>query len=259
MPAPWAKGSAAREFVKRRIEDLASLAGGRWSVGTITHVDTEQPLVALTFDDGPDPETTPRLLDVLGAAGAQATFFVVGKAARAHPEIVGRARDEGHCVANHSWDHSSMPLLTSAWRRRQIAWCEEVLPPRPPEEPALFRPPWGHQTWRSRLDAARAGVDVVAWSVMAEDWHPEPATALVQRLEAGLRPGAIALLHDRLFCTHDVRARDRTASVDAVAELLHRHGNEYRFVTVPELLRSGRARRWPWYKPSDLDWIQRQL
>ncbi|MBZ0115329.1 MAG: polysaccharide deacetylase family protein [Thermoanaerobaculia bacterium] len=256
MPAIRAKGSPAREFVKRRIADLSSLGFGRLRPGTITHVETSNPVVALTFDDGPHPEVTPRLLDLLGAANAKATFFVVGLAAKAHPGILERAVEEGHIVANHSWDHSSFPLLSSGWRRRQLAWCQDALPPG---SPRLFRPPWGHQTWSSRLDAARAGFDVVAWSVMAEDWLDDPSEKLVARVEAGLRPGAIALLHDALYRTDAEAYRDRRPTLSAVEALLKRHSETYRFVTIPELLASGRVRRWPWRIPSDLDWLRRQI
>ena len=224
--------------------------------GTITHVATREPLAALTFDDGPNPEATPRLLDLLGAHGARATFFVVGEAAARHREIVVRAAREGHAVANHSWDHPSFPLLTSAERRRQIARCAAALAPHGER---LFRPPWGHQSLASRWDAARCGHAVVAWSAMAEDWLDDPAEVLSARVRPHLVPGAIVLLHDALYRTIAERFRDRAPMLAAVESLLREFAGRLRFVTVPELLRAGRARKWHWYKPADRAWLAQQI
>lgn len=244
------KGSVLREAAKRGVMETARI------LGTLTHVSTREPAVALTFDDGPDPESTPKLLDLLARYDAKATFFVVGVSAREHPEIVRRAADEGHALGNHSWDHPSFPLLTGRAQRLQMRWCEQVLPP---QEMKLFRPPWGHQNLRSRLNAALLGYRVVAWSAMAEDWARDPAQDLVARVEERLRPGSIVLFHDALFRTDDPRHRDRTPTLEAVETLLERYDGRYRFVTVPELLEMGSPRRWHWYKRSDLDWLQRQI
>jgi peptidoglycan/xylan/chitin deacetylase (PgdA/CDA1 family) len=224
--------------------------------GTITHVATRQPLAALTFDDGPNPEATPHLLDLLAAHGARATFFMVGEAAVRHSEIVARAVSEGHAVANHSWDHPSFPLLSSSERRRQIERCAAALGPRGER---LFRPPWGHQSVGSRWDAARAGHAVVAWSAMAEDWLDDPADVLAARVRPGLAPGAIVLLHDALYRTIAERYRDRAPMLAAVDALLREFAARLRFVTVPELLRAGRPRKWHWYKPADRAWLVRQI
>ncbi|MDX1532447.1 MAG: polysaccharide deacetylase family protein [Rhodothermales bacterium] len=245
-----AKGSPLRTWVKGRVADSARV------LGTLTHVDTDEPAVALTFDDGPHPEHTPRILDLLAERGARATFFMVGKAARRHPEIAARAVAEGHAVANHGWDHPSFPLLSARGRRLQVAWTQDALPDGASR---LFRPPWGHQSLASRLTLWRLGFPVVAWSVMAEDWADDPAPVLAERLRAGLRPGAIALLHDALWATDDPRHRDRAATVAATATLLAEEGDRFRFVTVPELVRLGRPRYWHWYKPPDLEWLRRQV
>jgi peptidoglycan/xylan/chitin deacetylase (PgdA/CDA1 family) len=164
--------------------------------------------------------------------------------------------EEGHAAANHSWDHPSFPLLTARARRLQIEWCQEALPAGAVR---LFRPPWGHQTLGSRLDALRLGFPVVAWSVMAEDWLADDAATLADRVAARLRPGSIVVLHDALWATDAEAHRDREPTLGAVARLLDRFAGRYRFVTVPELLALGRPRYWPWFKPADLDWLRRQL
>jgi peptidoglycan/xylan/chitin deacetylase (PgdA/CDA1 family) len=170
--------------------------------------------------------------------------------------VAARVASEGHGIANHSWDHSSFPLLEGRWRRRQLRWCQEALPPGASR---LFRPPWGHQSLGSRLDAARLGFRVVTWDVAAEDWAGDDARTLADRMEAGIRPGSIVVLHDALYATDDEAYRDRSAAIEALALLLERLGGRFRFVTVPELLRLGRPRYWHWYRRSDLEWLHRQV
>ncbi len=239
-----------KDAVKRLLS--ASAAG----YGTITHVATREPAVALTFDDGPDPIATPWLLEVLAAHGAKATFFMVGKAAARQPELVARVAAAGHAIGNHSWDHPSLPLLRGRGRRLQIRWCREALAPH---GAALFRPPWGHQSPGSHLAALLLGYRVVAWNVMAEDWLDDGPEILAERVRHGLAPGAIALFHDALYSTTDRRYEDRAPTVRAVEMLLEEFAGRLRFVTVPELLALGRPRRWHWYKRPDLDWLRRQV
>lgn len=222
--------------------------------GTVTHVATREPVAALTFDDGPDPEVTPRMADLLEAHDARGTFFLVGKAAARHPEVVRRLTRGGHAVANHSWDHPSFPLLRGRWRRTQLRWCQEALGA---DGARLFRPPYGHQSLLSQLDAVLLGFRVVTWSVMAEDWGDDPAEVLAQRVRRRLEPGAIALFHDALCTTVETRFRDRGPTLEAVRVLLEEYAGRLRFVTVPELLRSGSPRKWHWYKRPDLDWLHR--
>jgi peptidoglycan-N-acetylglucosamine deacetylase len=251
--APARRQPGPRE---RRLRDAVKSAISLASqpFGSIVGVATREPVAALTFDDGPDPEATPLLLEVLERHGAHATFFMVGKAAARHPELLARVAASGHAVANHSWDHPSFPLLTSRGRRCQLRWTAAALGPH---EAKLFRHPYGHQTPGSQLDAARLGYRTVAWEAVAEDWRDDPPEALVERVARRLRPGGIALFHDALYTTVEERFRDRGPTIRAVEMLLDRFAGTFRFVTVPELLRLGRARKWPVYKRSDLDWLHR--
>src|SRR5436305_9326701 len=107
----------AKERVKRLI------AWSSLPLGSVIRVDTGEPAIALTFDDGPHPVETPRVLELLERHGARGTFFMVGKSARRHPEIVARAAAAGHAVANHSWDHPSFRRIRGSYRRAQIPWC----------------------------------------------------------------------------------------------------------------------------------------
>ncbi len=239
----------AKERVKRLIS---------WSalpLGSVIRVATREPAIALTFDDGPDPEETPRMLELLERHGARGTFFMVGKRARRHPEIVARAAAAGHAVANHSWDHPSFRRIRGPHRRAQIRWCAEALAPHGVR---LFRPPFGEQSLASRLDALLCGHRVVAWDVVAEDWRDDPAELLVQRVMRRLRRGSIVALHDTLYATTDERYRDREPLRQALEILLSRLGKSCRFVTVPELLRLGRPVRWHHYQRLPAD-FHRQL
>jgi peptidoglycan/xylan/chitin deacetylase (PgdA/CDA1 family) len=227
----------AKEGLKRLIA-LSSTP-----MGSLIRVATAEAALALTFDDGPHPEDTPRVLEVLERHGARGTFFTVGKSARRHPEVVARAVAAGHAVANHSWDHPSFRQIQSPYRRAQIGWCSEVLAPLGGVR--LFRPPFGEQSLASRFDALRSGHRVVAWDVVAEDWRDDSADVLVQRVMRRLRRGSIVLFHDTLYTTEDERYRDRAPMLQALETLLARLAGDFRFVTVPELLRLGRPVRWP--------------
>lgn len=234
----------AKELVKGLIS---------WSalpLGSIVRVATPEPAIALTFDDGPHPEDTPRVLEVLERHGARGTFFMVGKSAHLHPDLVARVAAAGHTAANHSWDHPSFRRIDGPYRRAQIRWCAEALAPHGAR---LFRPPYGEQSLASRLDVLRAGHTVIWGDVIAEDWRDDPADVLVQRVMRRLRRGSIALFHDTLHTTTDERYRDRAPLLAALDTLLGRLSPGYRFVTVPELLRLGRPVRWHHYHRLPVD------
>jgi peptidoglycan/xylan/chitin deacetylase (PgdA/CDA1 family) len=210
--------------------------------GTLVGVRTGEPVAALTFDDGPDPETTPRLLDLLAAAGAKATFFLVGKRAAKHPALVARLAAEGHALGNHSWDHPALPRLPAAAVAEQLRRTAAATgDPRP----RLMRPPYGDQSLASHLAARRLGYRVVAWSVVGADWADDDGATIAARLDAGLHPGAILLLHDSLASYAEERHRDRGPMLAAVETLLAARP-DWRFVTVPELMARGRPRRRYW-------------
>ncbi len=236
-----------KDLVKR------ALSASAVALGTTIRVSTVEPVIALTFDDGPHPQDTPPLLDLLDRHGAKATFFVVGKSVREHPDLVRRIAESGHALGNHTWDHLSLPSLAGRFRRRQLQWTQEALGPH---ASGLFRPPYGEQTLGSRLDALFLGLRVVCWDVIAEDWRDDPSEAMLQRIYRRLRRGSIVLFHDTLYTTTEERFRDRTPMLQAVETLLRDLGDRYRFVTVPELLKLGRPVRWHWYQRSRLDWLK---
>jgi peptidoglycan/xylan/chitin deacetylase (PgdA/CDA1 family) len=220
--------------------------------GTITHVSTHEPLAALTFDDGPHPQYTPRLLEILERFGARATFFVIGELARKHTDLVRRMAAAGHAIGNHSWSHPSFPAIGSRERRWQIQACEEVITPYSQK---IFRPPYGNQVFGSRLDVWRLGLRVVTWNTVGRDWQDDSADTVLQRLVEGLRPGSIMLLHDGLRTAEDERFASRDATLEAVRRLLEGHAGHYQFITVPELLERGRVQKRWWYQPGEAGYL----
>lgn len=227
-------------------------AVGRRTLGTLTHVVTPEPLIALTFDDGPHPDYTPRLLDLLERHGARATFFIVGEMAERYPEIVRRAAQAGHDLGNHTWDHPSLPFLASRERRAQLQRCRAVLAAHGQR---FFRPPYGHQSFASRVDAWRLGYTVVTWSLHVFDWLDHPAEWMAEELARQLAPGSIILLHDALYHAVEPRYADRTPVLGAVDHVLTRMAGCFRFVSVSELLRRGRPVYENWYRQGDRAWL----
>ncbi|MDP3848889.1 MAG: polysaccharide deacetylase family protein [Luteolibacter sp.] len=218
--------------------------------GTITHVETAEPLVALTFDDGPDPVITPALLKLLGGHGAKATFFMTGEHAAAYPELVAAVRDGGHAIGNHSWDHPSFPLISGRERRSQIRRCAGVLPG---SDRSLFRPPYGHQSTASRRDALLTGHEVIAWSVCVPDWEDHDGEWLADFALQRITPGSVVLMHDGMVDFLGAASPGREATLDAVGRILAALHGRYGFITVPELLRRGKAVRTAWWMEPDLE------
>ena len=239
----WRRGS-------RALAGPAARASRR-CLGVITAVATAEPALALTFDDGPHPESTPALLALLAKYDARATFFMVGELAAKEPRLVRAAAQAGHVIANHSWSHLSFPLLTARERAEQLRRCEQALAPYGSK---LFRPPYLHQTVACRWHALRAGYEIVAFSVHVEDWLPRPAEWMSERLVRQARPGAIVILHDNIYRSILPAAEpDRRPMLQALDGALNRLQERFRFVTVPELLRLGRPLRENWYRRGDAD------
>lgn len=221
-------------------------------IGTITHISTDDTVAALTFDDGPDPRFTPRLLEILESYRTKATFFMVGKNAKQYPELVRRVAQAGHAIGNHSWDHTSFRLITGRKRRAQIRACESAIAPYGQK---LFRPPYGHQSIASRLDAFWLGYQVVTWNVIAYDWLDHDAERLVRQIVSKIQPGSVILFHEALHDIIEDNYADREPMLEAVKMLLERLGDRFRFVTIPELFQHGHPQRQKWYMKADVDFL----
>ena len=179
--------------------------------------------VALTFDDGPSPRCTPRLLDGLQELGARATFFVVGCQAVKDPDIVQRIAAEGHQVGNHSYDHADLHSLTAVQALADLRRNDDLLRELLGDGDYWVRPPYGLM---SEEEAAALAVPLVNWSVDTEDWRTKDCGKILDAIYRCTGDGDIVLLHDRYQNT-----------VDAVlAAIEHLQEQGYVFVTVAELL-----------------------
>lgn len=222
-------------------------------VGTITHVDTQEKVIALTFDDGPHPVFTPRLLDILRAHRAKATFFMVGRCAQDYPELVHRVARDGHVIANHSMNHKSMPLLDRRERINQVLSGSRAIAPYGRR---LFRPPFGHQNVASHIDVLLLGYELVTWNVVGMDWVDHDPEYISDRIISQVSPGSVVLLHDGLYSTMDERNVDRSQTLEAVDFILDRLEQRFQFVTLIELFGYGPKVRQNWYKRPNVQWLK---
>ncbi|MEM6458173.1 MAG: polysaccharide deacetylase family protein [Planctomycetota bacterium] len=184
------------------------------------HGEALPPRVALTFDDGPTPDATPAVLDALQTVDAPAAFFVIGRNVLAHPHLVRRMDDEGHLVANHSFDHDRQGLwgLNAFWRR-QLDRGDDAVFDVIGKRPAMFRPPMGLKHWHLMKEAAFGGHAVVTWTRRARDGGKRPprTAKIVKRLRRA-KAGEVLLLHDG----HEPdRPASRQPTADAVVPLVN--------------------------------------
>jgi peptidoglycan/xylan/chitin deacetylase (PgdA/CDA1 family) len=154
-------------------------------------------LVALTFDDGPDPEVTPAVLGLLEQAGSRATFFCVGQRAEEHPEVMAAIRARGHGVENHSYSHpNSFALRGPGGLSREIRQAQEAIERVGGGRPRFFRAPAGIQNPWLAPTLASAGLSLVSWTRRGYDTVSRDGARVAARLTHGLRAGDILLLHD---------------------------------------------------------------
>lgn len=150
--------------------------------------------ICLSFDDGPDPEGTPAVLDALEAIGARATFFMVGEQAEAHAGLAREVAERGHEIGLHGLRHVRPEELDDPEcdLRHGLAVLEQATG----VVPAAFRPPYGHFTAPLYEAAAELGLEPVLWSAWGLDWEPIPAERIADLVLTDLQPGAIVVLHD---------------------------------------------------------------
>ena len=188
--------------------------------------------IALTFDDGPDPEFTPRVLDLLAARGVRATFFLVGARAARAPDTVRAIAAGGHEVASHGWSHRSLWLCGPTRTDHEIARSRATLAELSGRAPTLFRPPWGMVNAALFGALRRHGQRCVLWSIQPEGLRPAAPAAQVAHVLRRAHPGAIVDLHDAEG-THEAPTR-LCAALPGMLEGLVAAG--YGFGTVSELL-----------------------
>jgi peptidoglycan/xylan/chitin deacetylase (PgdA/CDA1 family) len=196
----------------------------------------DAPAVALTFDDGPDPATTPAVLDRLDELGLRATFFCLGAHAAAHPDLVAEALRRGHAVGTHGYDHAHHFARPPRWVRADLDRAMTAMAVAG-ARPRWFRPPYGQATGATLVEARRHGLSVALWSAWGREWDEADAGAVARRVTAALAPGSIVLLHDADVDSPPGSWRRGLDALGPIADALHRHG--LRSVTLEELVGAG--------------------
>jgi len=198
----------------------------QWLVANRSQVD-DAGAVALTFDDGPDPVDTPRLLDLLREKGVKATFFVVGKRAEKYPEIVRRASEEGHLIANHTWSHPNLfCFLTPRRLRAEIERGTESVRSCCGLQPRYFRSPVGLRHPLLDPYLRQTKLEFISWRVRSYDTVIGNSATLARRILKKVVGGDIILLHDRLPSGADVMLEALPGVIDALRD------RGFRFVLV---------------------------
>ena len=182
-------------------------------------------VVALTFDDGPNPATTNQALDTLSKYGIKATFFVLGKNVSGNEEILKRMKSDGHVIGNHSWSHPVLSKLSLDEAKKQITDTEDALAKVLGSSSKLMRPPYGAIT-----DDIRNSLDLsfIMWDVDSLDWKSKNEASILTEIQRQVKNGSIILMHD--IHVETVNALPK------VIDYLKEQG--YEFVTVPEMLHS---------------------
>ncbi len=208
--------------------------------GTIYRVKTDKKRIAITFDDGPSPNWTPKILDELKKADIKATFFMIGHHVQKYPQVAKRVVEEGHEVGNHGYAHSVVLYYKPAEIEEEIKYTEHVIQEITGYTTKIFRPPkaWLRTAIKDKIKSM--GYNVVLWSLNAKDWVSFNHKYTVKYLSSRVRNGDILLFHDsgNVFTTE---GGDRTQTVKAIGllvETLRKKGFE--FVTTEELIQPPR-------------------
>jgi peptidoglycan/xylan/chitin deacetylase (PgdA/CDA1 family) len=206
-------------------------------------VKTDYPVVALTFDDGPHPELTPKLLDHLKKRNVRATFYLIGRNVTAYPEIVRRMVDEGHEIGNHTYSHPALSKMSASRVKSELDRTTAAIREAAGVTPATMRPPYGAtNTALNRRIKEEFGMPVIMWSVDPQDWRYRNASRVSSHIISNAKSGDIILAHDIHAST--------IAAMPAVLDALL--GKGFQFLTVSELLDKEGVFQKPTEKPAEL-------
>jgi peptidoglycan/xylan/chitin deacetylase (PgdA/CDA1 family) len=223
-PAPVFIGVETPEPSAVAVPPTVPAAPRKW---TYNRCQVSGPYIALTFDDGPIPKTTPRLLDILKERGVKATFYVLGQNVAQYPDIARRIVEEGHEIGNHSYTHPSLTKISSAKLAEEISKTNAAIEQACGVLPTTMRPPYGaiNAAITKRLNEEYQ-LPVILWSVDPLDWKIRKASHVSNHILQNTNPGSIVLAHDIHPSTIDAMP----AAIDGLL------AKGYRFVTVSELI-----------------------
>lgn len=184
--------------------------------------ENEEMKIALTFDDGPHPVLTPRILDILKKYQIKATFFIVGENAKNYPDVVERILSEGHEIGNHTYTHDKIDP-------GEIEACEKTVYELTDYKTKLFRPPQGYINQSVKDTSGNLGYDIILWNIDTRDWAHTPPQQICEMVIDNITTGSIILMHDYIsHCSPTPEALEKM--IPQITEL------GYQFVLVSELI-----------------------
>ncbi|MFC6171134.1 polysaccharide deacetylase family protein [Loigolactobacillus jiayinensis] len=190
--------------------------------------------VALTFDDGPNPNTTPQILKILAYNQISATFFMVGNNVTMYPQLANQVVVAGHLVGNHTYDHAQLSTLTAPQMTQEVTATDAAIYAATGSWPTLMRPPYGSIDVLSATIAARP---IIQWNVDSEDWRSRDATVILQQIQQQTANGSIILLHDIQPAT--------VTALPNIINYLRQQG--YQFVSLADLLGKPLLSQWQYF------------
>jgi peptidoglycan/xylan/chitin deacetylase (PgdA/CDA1 family) len=224
-------GTAYADTASRRSRAAAAVHQNQMpsSARVLWQARTAEPVVALTFDDGPDPRYTDRILELLAGYDAHATFFQVGEHAAQHPDLVRRVHERGHEIGNHTWRHDDLSAGDLTDALETLTRTQRVLTDLTGQVPGVVRPPWGRLNGAALQAAAELELDVVVWSQRLQV-RERDAAGNAAWFHEQLVPGLVLLAHDGGSLPNEV-------AVQALPRILAEATDRgYRFVTATQML-----------------------
>lgn len=195
----------------------------------ISRIKTSQKVIALTYDDGPNPPYTDEILNVLKANKVKATFFLVGNQLQKHPDYVQKISNQGHELGNHSWSHSLLMFKKPSTIRKEIVKTDHLIHELGYAKDIPVRAPYGTGALTLYLIIRSLGKQQISFDIIPHDWSNPGVKIMVDRVLRNVQPGAIILLHDG--------GGNRSQTIEATKQIISAlHDQGYRFVTISELL-----------------------
>ncbi|MCK5012687.1 MAG: polysaccharide deacetylase family protein [Candidatus Omnitrophica bacterium] len=204
--------------------------------GTIYRIKTDKKRVLLTFDDGPSPDWTPKILDELKKENISAVFFMIGHHVQKYPDIARQVASEGHTIGNHGYAHSVMFYYTPAEIEEEIQYTEHVIREATGQTTKYFRPPkaWLRRNIKKKVKSM--GYETILWSLNSKDWVSFNHKSIVKYISGHIKNGDILLFHDsgNVTTTEGGNRRQTVKSISLLARALREKGFE--FVSIEELI-----------------------
>jgi len=196
----------------------------------IYNLTLKKKVIALTFDDGPSPFSTNKILQLLKKYNAKATFFVIGKEVEKYPNIAKSIIKNGHNLANHSLDHSRLIFKSFDFIQNQITTTDNIIKDLGYKKEIYFRAPFGNQFLILPYMLKKYKKKHIHWDIILNDWENPPVSVMLNKFEKKLKPGSIVVLHDGYN-------REKTISLTSI--ILEKYTKKgYKFVTINELLKN---------------------